>query len=393
MKKENQTYIYTDENGNPLYKQERYYKGEDKSFYSEKFIDGKWVKGLSEVRRVLYKLPMVIEAIKKAKKVYFVEGEKDVETLIEKGKIATTIAGGANQKWQDSFTDTLKGADVVIIPDNDKAGQEFATMVADSLVGNVNTVKLLDLTKKWKELKEKGDITDVFEMVQNDEEVLKQLEELEQETPFYMKKIVKEKREETQKEIKVEELDILLKVPQGFWCSKEDGVGTYIRKDGKKIKIRILPILILIKTILKDIDTGEEKVELIFFKRKKWERIIVDKNIISNKNNIINLANRGIPVTTQNARDLVDWFYYLEIDNYDDIKIEKTINRMGWINNNIFIPYASNEVHLSAEPGIMTWLEKYKESKGKIEDWISNIKEFLFDDESQIIRFLIATRI
>ena len=66
---------------------------------------------------------------------------------------------------------------------------------------------------------------------------------------------------------------------------------------------------------------------------------------------------------------------------------------MGWINNNTFIPYANNEVHLSAEPGIMTWLEKYKESKGKIEDWTSNIKEFLFDDESQIIRFLIATRI
>ena len=391
MKKENKIYIYTDENGNPLYKQERYYKGEDKSFYSEKFIDGKWIKGLSGVRRVLYKLPMIIEGIKKAQKVYFVEGEKDVETLIEKGKIATTIAGGANQKWQDSFTDTLKNADVVIIPDNDKAGQEFATRVADSLVGNANTVKLLDLTKKWKELKEKGDITDVFEMVQNDEEVLKQLEELEQETPFYMKKIVKEKGEETPKEIKVEELDILLKIPQDFWCSKEDGVGTYIRKDGKKIKI--LPILILIKTILKDIDIGAEKIELVFLRRKKWESIIVDKNIISNKNNIINLANKGIPVTTQNARDLVNWFYNLEVANYDDIKIEKTINRMGWINNNTFIPYANNEVHLSAEPGIMTWLEKYKESKGNIDNWITNIKEFLLDDESQIIRFLIATRI
>ena len=151
--------------------------------------------------------------------------------------------------------------------------------------------------------------------------------------------------------------------------------------------------MILIKTILKDIDIGEEKIELVFLRRKKWESIIVDKNIISNKNNIINLANKGIPVTTQNARDLVNWFYNLEVANYDDIKIEKTINRMGWINNNTFIPYANNEVHLSAEPGIMTWLEKYKESKGNIDNWITNIKEFLLDDESQIIRFLIATRI
>ena len=70
MKKENKIYIYTDENGNPLYKQERYYKGEDKSFYSEKIVDGNWIKGLSGVRRVLYKLPMIIEAIKKAQKVF-----------------------------------------------------------------------------------------------------------------------------------------------------------------------------------------------------------------------------------------------------------------------------------------------------------------------------------
>lgn len=86
-------YIYTDKNGNPLYRQIRKQEGKDKSFYSEKFVNGKWVKGLEGIDRVLYNLPSVIKAVEQAQKIYFVEGEKDVKTLKEKGLVATTIAG------------------------------------------------------------------------------------------------------------------------------------------------------------------------------------------------------------------------------------------------------------------------------------------------------------
>lgn len=89
----NNIYVYTDENGTPLYRQVRYYKDNKKIFYSEKFVDNKWEKGIESVERVLYHLPDVKEGISNSEKIYFVEGEKDVETLIEKGKIATTIAG------------------------------------------------------------------------------------------------------------------------------------------------------------------------------------------------------------------------------------------------------------------------------------------------------------
>ncbi len=85
-------YIYTDEKGNPLYRQIRIQKGKEKSFYGEKFENGKWIKGLKDVKRVLYNLPSIIKAVEKAQKIYFVEGEKDVETLKEKGLVATTIA-------------------------------------------------------------------------------------------------------------------------------------------------------------------------------------------------------------------------------------------------------------------------------------------------------------
>lgn len=86
-------YIYTDEKGKPLYRQTRIQNGKEKSFYGEKFVNGQWIKGLKDVKRVLYNLPSIIKAVEKAQKIYFVEGEKDVETLKEKGLVATTIAG------------------------------------------------------------------------------------------------------------------------------------------------------------------------------------------------------------------------------------------------------------------------------------------------------------
>ena len=85
-------YTYTDSEGNPLYRQVRVQGKDGKSFYSESFINNKWVKGLKNVNRVLYNLPMVLQAIKNKQKIYFVEGEKDVDTLTKKGLVATTIA-------------------------------------------------------------------------------------------------------------------------------------------------------------------------------------------------------------------------------------------------------------------------------------------------------------
>ena len=318
--------------------------------------------GLDGVERVLYKLSQVLEGIQNKEKVYFVEGEKDVETLLKKGKLATCIAGGAIQNWQDSYTASLKNADVIIIPDNDKIGQEFATKVADSLVGNVNTVKLLNLKNKWTDLKEKGDITDVFEMVNNDKEVLEKLEELEKETGLYIKKI--KPLEKKPKILEVEELDLKLKLPKPYEVSKEEGVILIKWVRDVPIRIQVSPILIIISKILKSIDTDEEKVELAYYKRKKWNKLIVDKNTLYNTQNILNLANKGISVSSKNKNELVSWFYDLENENLDnDIPVEYTTNRMGWIDKNTFVPYRNNNIHLELEPGIKTWLDKIGEKR------------------------------
>ena len=83
-----------------------------------------------------YRLP---ELLALAHKLVFVpEGEKDCDNLAALGLLATTNPGGAgNWKSLDGRTvsATLKGRRVVILPDNDEAGERHAEDVAERLEG------------------------------------------------------------------------------------------------------------------------------------------------------------------------------------------------------------------------------------------------------------------
>jgi 5S rRNA maturation endonuclease (ribonuclease M5)/RecA/RadA recombinase len=118
--------------------------------------DGKggWIKNLKDVRKIPYNLPEILHQSKRA--VWIVEGEKCVDRLRELGIVATTNNGGSGN-WTEEHSQWLKGRKVVIVPDNDEAGQKHAAKVINSLIGVAEDIKLLDLSS---ELPNKGDIVD-----------------------------------------------------------------------------------------------------------------------------------------------------------------------------------------------------------------------------------------
>lgn len=119
--------------------------------------NGGWIWNKENVRSVPYRLPELLEAVSLDRTVYIVEGEKDVETLVEKGLDATCNAGGAG-KWSMEFGEFLKGADVVVIPDNDEVGRKHADAVLKSLTGKAKRIRRLELPG----LSAKGDVSDWF---------------------------------------------------------------------------------------------------------------------------------------------------------------------------------------------------------------------------------------
>jgi hypothetical protein len=131
-------YAYTDEVGELLFEVVRYMpKG-----FRQRRPDGhggvKW--NLSNVRRVLYRLPEVLLAAS----VLVVEGEKDCETARELGMVATCNAGGAG-KWREDYAECLGGKRLCIITDADEAGRKHAQEVARSLHHKAASLKVLEL--------------------------------------------------------------------------------------------------------------------------------------------------------------------------------------------------------------------------------------------------------
>lgn len=113
---------------------------------------------------LIYRLPEVVAAIQAGKPVYVVEGEKDVETLRRLGLCATTCPGGA-KNWRKAHSVHLKGADVIVVPDNDPSGAEHEKLVVGNSQGLARSVRAVHLADGCPELPEKGDITDLEDMV------------------------------------------------------------------------------------------------------------------------------------------------------------------------------------------------------------------------------------
>ena len=104
---------------------------------------------------VPYQLPDLLKAVAAGQTICIAEGEKKVDLIRSFGFPATCCAGGA-KKWRPEHSVFLKGADVVLLPDNDPVGREHVTAIAESLSSSARRIRVLELPN----LPEKGDVVD-----------------------------------------------------------------------------------------------------------------------------------------------------------------------------------------------------------------------------------------
>jgi hypothetical protein len=139
-----ETYDYEDESGKLLFQVVRF---DPKDFRPRKpdksGLEG-WAWNIKGVRRVPFRLPQLIKAVKDGRPVYIVEGEKDVLALEKSGAAATCNNGGAG-KWDSSYSQHFKAAEAVIIADKDEPGRKHARDVASKLCGTAKAVRVIEL--------------------------------------------------------------------------------------------------------------------------------------------------------------------------------------------------------------------------------------------------------
>lgn len=135
-------YDYRDEKGAMLFQVVRF---EPKDFRQRRPDgNGEWNWNLDGVRRVLFRLPETLRAVQSSLPVFVCEGEKDVLAMVEHNFAATCNPGGAG-KWRDEYSETLRGAPVVVIADKDKRGRDHAAQVASSLHGMEKSIRVVEL--------------------------------------------------------------------------------------------------------------------------------------------------------------------------------------------------------------------------------------------------------
>jgi 5S rRNA maturation endonuclease (ribonuclease M5) len=124
--------------------------------------DGRWRFEAMPKPRPLYNLLEILSA-DAAVPIVVVEGEKAADAARKCGLVGTTSAGGAQAA---KLTDWLpmRGRHVVIIPDNDEAGEKYAADVRQQLRGvGAASIKILRLRDYTRELPAGGDLADVVE--------------------------------------------------------------------------------------------------------------------------------------------------------------------------------------------------------------------------------------
>ena len=155
-----QEWIYTDEHRQPVFVKQRLRVGESGKTYRLYKIDeaGRKQSSLGDARIVPYNLPALLDAKTAGRNIFLVEGEKAADAIKSIGMIATTAHTGAGS-WPQAITEYFAGAQVIILPDNDVPGWQYAHKAAEAILPIVKSLKVVDLG-----LQGQGD--DAFEFIE-----------------------------------------------------------------------------------------------------------------------------------------------------------------------------------------------------------------------------------
>src|SRR5690606_30928432 len=165
------------------------------------------------------------------------------------------------------------------------------------------------------------------------------------------------------------------------WTITENGIW----QDTKNGPICACPVPVILTQRLKNVDTGEEKVELAFYRDREWHKVKADRTTVFNRSSIIQLANKSLPVTSENAKDLVRYLQDLERENLHTLPIRRSTSTLGWVGNN-FLPGAQGDIVLDLEDGTAAIADGYRES-GPLGKWVAAMKPIR---QYPIARFMLA---
>lgn len=151
----------------------------------------------------------------------------------------------------------------------------------------------------------------------------------------------------------------------GDWSCDDYGVTVFGRNGAEEVACThpIMPV-----QRLYNIDSGTEKLKIAYRKGQQWRSTIVDKRVLASNSAILQLADFGIAVNSENSRLLVRYITDIEAMNYEKIPELNSVGRLGWISGYDFSPYVENLV-FDGETSFKHFFESVKTS-GNYDTWL-----------------------
>ena len=132
-----------------------------------------------------------------------------------------------------------------------------------------------------------------------------------------------------------------LELDAGEWLCSYDGVQREVRE---RVEIACRHPIMPVERLV-NIDTGEEKLKVAYYKGKYWREIIVGKKELFDASKIIQLAAVGVSVTSKTAKSLSEFMCDIEAINYDILPEYESVSRLGYIGNGEqFSPYVDGVI-------------------------------------------------
>lgn len=124
----------------------------------------------------------------------------------------------------------------------------------------------------------------------------------------------------------------------GEWECGDTGIYRTVTDGWEVKKVYACQHPILPTKRLHNMDDGTEKIELAFYKDKRWQYIVTERSRIATTNKIVELADRSIEVTSENAKELIRYLSDVVSLNTEKIPVYESIARLGWTDKG-FAPY------------------------------------------------------
>ena len=150
------------------------------------------------------------------------------------------------------------------------------------------------------------------------------------------------------------------------WKGDSSGVHTIVKDREEYACLHpIMPVERLV-----NIDTGEEKLRIAFFKGKNWRSFIASKLDLFDASKIIKYSALGVSVTSKSSKLLSEYLCDIETLNPDVIPEIESVGRLGYIGDGTqFAPYVDGIV-FDGDANYRTLYNAISEA-GSYETWLS----------------------